>query len=173
MQNAKANKDWFNHSLITFSKSLINMTKNHEEKIPLFLQYMIMHDLKWKLLIRDISETPLNQNEYQEFLKLIREVLSYIDDSVIIEAKSISHFYLYHALKIKHGENYNKYVYEIETDQDFYLYREDEIVSKLSNQTLTIEILEENKDSIHIEGFWSSLFKAKGFDFYAKIGEKE
>ncbi|MGR0118161.1 CDP-glycerol glycerophosphotransferase family protein [Bacillus halotolerans] len=172
MQNAKANKDWFNHSLITFSKSLINMTKNQEEKIPLFLQYMIMHDLKWKLLIRDISETPLNQNEYQEFLKLIREVLSYIDDNVIIEAKSISHFYLYHALKIKYGENYNKYVYEIETDQDFYLYREDEIVSKLSNQTLTIEILEEYKDSIHIEGFWSSLFKAKGFDFYAKIGEK-
>ncbi|PWG67453.1 hypothetical protein DEM28_28465, partial [Enterobacter mori] len=35
----------------------------------------------------------------------------------------------------------------------------------------TIEILEENEDSIHIEGFWSSLFNYKGFKFYAKIGE--
>ncbi|MFE5415052.1 poly(glucosyl N-acetylgalactosamine 1-phosphate) glucosyltransferase, partial [Bacillus subtilis] len=171
MQTAKANKNWFNHSLITFSKNLIDIIKNHEQKIPLFLQYMVMHDLKWKLLIKDISETPLDENEYSEFLTLIREVLSYIDDDVIIETKSVSHFYLYHALKIKHGENYSRYVYERETEQDYYLYREGKIVSKLSDQTLTIEILEENEDSIHIEGFWSSLFNSKGFKFYAKIGE--
>lgn len=153
MQTAKANKNWFNHSLITFSKNLIDITKNHEQKIPLFLQYMIMHDLKWKLLVKDISETPLDENEYREFLTLIREVLSYIDDDVIIKTKSISHFYLYHALKLKHGENYSRYVYKSETEYDYYLYREDKIVSKLSDQTLTIEILEENEKFIHIEGF--------------------
>ncbi|MGN7374470.1 glycosyl transferase family A [Bacillus halotolerans] len=171
MQTAKANKNWFNHSLITFSKNLIDITQNNEQKIPLFLQYMVMHDLKWKLLIKDISETPLDENEYCEFLTLIREVLSYIDDDVIIDTKSFSHFYLYHALKIKHGKNYSRYVYERETEQDYYLYREGKIVQKLSDQTLTIEILEENEDSVHIEGFWSSLFNSKGFNFYAKIGE--
>lgn len=169
MQTAKANKNWFNHSLITFSKNLIDITKNNEQKIPLFLQYMVMHDLKWKLLIKDISETPLDENEYREFLTLIREVLSYIDDDVIINTKSVSHFYLYHALKIKHGENYSKYVYEKETEQDYYLFRADKIVSKLSNQTLTIEILEENEDSIHIEGFWSSLLILKALIFMLKL----
>jgi CDP-glycerol glycerophosphotransferase (TagB/SpsB family) len=169
MQNAQKNKDWYNHSLLTFSTDLVNKTTRLDGTVPRFIQYVIMHDLKWKFFVKDISETPLSQSEYEEFVQLIESLLHYMDDDVIMNTKNVSHYYLYHALKMKYKDDYSKVVFENKEEDDLYLCLHEDIVARLSTEVLTVEILEERQTTVHLEGFWGSLFNNDDVEIFAEV----
>ncbi|KQL42421.1 glycosyl transferase family A [Bacillus sp. FJAT-25509] len=172
MQNAMKN-DWFIHSLDTFSLDLIHKSIEQVGELPEYIQYIIMHDLKWKFSIKSQADTPLSDEDYIEFKNKIKEILTYIDDEVILKTKKISQFYLHFALSLKHNiplkEVFTKSIEELEQGQDIGLYRDEYLVTKLSKNKVTIEFIEEKNSNLMIEGFFGSLFDREECKIIAKI----
>jgi len=172
MQTAMNNKNWYNHSLENFSIDLIHQVLKGRPRLPLFIQYVLMQDLKWKLLVKKKADTPLSDEEYKQFFELICEVLRNLDDEVILASENVNHYVLYHALTLKYGKSFNDLVHKEYFTDDARIEYNGKNIDSLSREKITIEIIEVDEQNTIIEGFMGSLFSKDELQLYVQVNEK-
>ena len=98
-------KAYFTSRIDEYFIKLINCAKKDSE-IPKFIQYVLMYDLQWILEIEKINHL-LDNYEIKILFDKILEILSYIDEDVILSQLSIpAHLKAHAILMKKHGWNY-------------------------------------------------------------------
>lgn len=82
--SAKLKKGWYTEYLVDFCQWAIDYCKAELGKVPKYVQFIIMHDLQWKLLQEHVPEGVLTDKENEEYKWLLWNVISNIDDEIIL-----------------------------------------------------------------------------------------
>jgi len=158
IQNSKNSPDWYNDSLLYFSKDLIDFSMKKWADVPKYLQHIIMYDLQWKFRIKEIPKNVINPDKQEEFIKLVVDVLQYIDDDVILHQKYIGFHQKLFALRLKYFKSKPlKYLY---LKDNVKIFLNDHLINSLQDQKVYLNIVEIYNNQILIEGFFASAFEA-------------
>lgn len=99
-------KSYFTTRMDEYFINLIGYAKARFRDIPKFIQYVLMYDLQWILEIEFIDDV-LERDEIKTLYDKLQEILSYIDEDVILNQLSIPAHLKAHAILIKrHGWHY-------------------------------------------------------------------
>ena len=83
-----SNKSYFTTRIDEYFLNLISYALERFNEVPKFIQYVLMYDLQWILEI-DFVEHLLSKDELRSLYNKILEILSHIDDDVILDQISI------------------------------------------------------------------------------------
>lgn len=82
-------KGWYTDYLVNYIEWVFEYCRSIVGFIPKFVQFTVMHDLQWKLRQSKVPENVLSTDEAAEYKKKLWELISQIDDDVIMAQKSI------------------------------------------------------------------------------------
>ena len=104
--SSASTKSYFTSRIDEYFLSLIEYAKSRFSEIPKFIQYVLMYDLQWIVEIRKI-DTLLSTEEMKTLYDKIFEILSYVDEDVILNQLSIPAALKAHVILMKrHGWDY-------------------------------------------------------------------
>ena len=159
-------KEFYHGRLINYFKELIILSKDKYEKVPEFIQYLIVYDLQWMFRINDVSEI-LEIDEIKQVYVDIKDILSYLDDDIILSLKDDRLNIRNHMLAIKYS-NINVDLNKVVTCQDIhsvydneiaYMYSGDKLIDQLDIHKIWLDIIEIRKNILYISGYLMSFFK--------------
>ena len=128
---------------------MIDYCLEKKNKVPKFIQHVLMYDLQWIFEIRKVSHL-LNRAEIVElYAKLIR-ILSYIDTDVIIYQKSIPGILKTHILLLKkHDVRYLADKNDVGNDKCTR-------IEELDLNKINIDICQIENDELYLLGFFTT-----------------
>ena len=153
-------KEFYLDRLNNYFKKLIEDSLNKYNWVHKFIQYLIVYDLQWMFRVRDIDEI-LSPKEIKEVYTALKDVLSYVEDDVILKLRNDYLNLRHHMLAIKHGfihvnsdglvkcsGVYSKF------DGDYLgVYAEDCLLDKFDIHKFGIDIVEIKGTNLFISGF--------------------
>ncbi len=157
-------KEFFIDKLRDYYLHLFDYALRKEGSIPSFLQYTLAYDLQW-VLKEDLDL--LNRQEQSEFWFYLNEVLSYIDEEMIINNRYIRNEYTKDFfLSIKRHDLHPEISTVIKKDymgNDFeqeivQLKSGDIVLGDLSAHRIWLDIVDLREDCLNISGFLNSYF---------------
>lgn len=106
--SSASTRSYFTTRIDEYFLGLIDYAKEKLGYVPKFIQYVLMYDLQWIVEIRKI-DTLLSDEEMKTLFEKILEILSYIDEDVIFNQRSIPAALKAHVISMKrHGWDYLK-----------------------------------------------------------------
>lgn len=144
------NKSFYLKNLKNYHMYLIELSKINN-KVPLFIQYVIIYDLQW---ITSKSSIPLENDELKEFWVYLKYILSFIEENVILDNFNIK-------------STINKmFLLYLKNDSIEYKNVEDTVLLKSNNNTLDnlkhhtlwIKHLDIENNNLKLECFINTLF---------------
>ena len=87
--SATSKKGWYTDCLENYNEWALAFCRSSVGFVPKFVQFSVMYDLQWKLLQAKVPENVLSTDEAAEYKKKLWELISQIDDDVIMAQKSI------------------------------------------------------------------------------------
>ena len=157
-------KEFFIDKLRDYYLHLFDYAMRKEGSIPSFLQYTLAYDLQW-VLKEDLDL--LNRQEQSEFWFYLEEVLSYIDEEMIINNQYIRNTYTRDFfLSVKRHDLHPETSTVIKKDymgDDFeqeivQLKSGDIVLDDLSIHRIWLDIVDLRDDCLKISGFLNSYF---------------
>ena len=117
--------------------------------IPKFVQFNLMYGLQSYFRTEEIPENVLSPDDKEEFLRLLTDALSFIDDQIILEQKSLSKEQKDYIISIKKdsGSGICEYF-----NEDARFRYHDTVTHPLSSYMLKLTKLESIPDGIRING---------------------
>ena len=104
--SSASTKSYFTSRIDEYFLNLIRYSKEKIDRVPEFIQYVLMYDLQWIVEIRKI-DTLLDDDEIKTLYDRIIEILQVIDEKVILDQTSIPAALKAHVILIKrHGWDY-------------------------------------------------------------------
>lgn len=153
-QTGPEDKKWYIDYLDDFSLNLLKYTEKNYGKSR-YIMYLVMYDLQWRLNQSKVSKEIINDETIDDFFLKITEILNYIDDSVILSQKHLNIHRKKFLLDLKY-KNKKEYIH---LSNDVLIKYNGNLISRLRDQNITIEILELiDNSTIMIEGLFGSLF---------------
>lgn len=165
IQAGTMRKAWYNDYLKYFCLHIVEYCMKHETFVPLFVQNTIMYDIQWRLKLKSIPAKILSKQETEEFWTLLKEVLKYIDDTVICQQRNIVREHKIFALRLKHGENLKLR----ELDQDLGLVSGHKLIYKMSSFPTRLESIRMDEKQCEIEGRISFFYNP--YDSYEIVAD--
>lgn len=165
IDSSTSKKDFYIDRLKRYFKELINYSKEKYGNVVKFIQYLIVYDLQWMLIVEDVSEI-LTTDEIKEVYIHIQDILSEIEDEVILSLRDDKLNISYHMLATKYATvnvNLNKEV-QYENIHSNYnnniagVYCENTLIDKLDKHRLWLDIIEIKGNTLYISGFLMSFF---------------
>ena len=98
--SSSSTKSYFTSRIDEYFFKLIGYAKDEDGNVPKFIQYVLMYDLQWIVEIRKIDNL-LDGSEIKTLYEKILEMLSYIDEDVILNQISIPAHLKAHVLLMK------------------------------------------------------------------------
>ncbi len=96
-------KQYYTEFLEKCCLGLLNETMAECGYIPYYVQYTVMYEIQWRIKENDFPQELFTDEEKDRFFDVLKEVLSYIDDRIILEQKVIRQPHKTFVLYIKHG----------------------------------------------------------------------
>ena len=151
-------KSYFTSRMDEYFLNLIYYSRDESNRIPKFIQYVVMYDMQWILEMEFIDHL-LSKEEIKTLYEKIREILTYIDEDVILNQMTIPANLKAHIILIKrHGW--------------YYLMDSASVVDNFKMETLFIDNLRFlNDHEIRIEGILTNF--TEDTQIYAVIDNKE
>lgn len=165
IQAGTMRKAWYNDYLKYFCLHVVEYCLKREKFVPIFVQNTMMYDIQWRLKLKNIPAKILSEQETEEFWILMKEVLKYIDDTVICQQKNIVREHKIFALRLKHGDSLRV----CELDQDLGLVSENSVIFKMSSFPTRLEFIRLRGDQCEIEGTVSLFYNP--YDSYEVVAE--
>ena len=176
VNNQVLDKSFYQNSLIYYHLELFRYSKElYGEVIP-YAQSMVGYDIMWRFANPEMPNV-LDEKEQEEYLKRVKEILSQIDDRILLRHplhKSIAK--KYDAVMYKYGVDMFKEA-ELNAEEgeiQFRGYRLIKIVKNRSNCTKVVAV--EIKDGkLYIDALiakWLLKCTKTGGEFYFKLGKK-
>ncbi|MBQ2653996.1 MAG: CDP-glycerol glycerophosphotransferase family protein [Methanobrevibacter sp.] len=100
ISSSASTKSYFTSRVDEYFLNLINYTKDKLGRVPEFTQYVLMYDLQWIFEIESIDNL-LSKEEIRILYDKLQEILSYIDEEVILNQLSIPARLKAHIILIK------------------------------------------------------------------------
>lgn len=161
---------YYNVVLENFHDKLISLAKKKFGDIPLYIQYVLMYDLQWRIK-SNIPDNVLSENEKRKYIEHIKKLLQVIDIDVINNQKNIWAEHKMYALSLKYGSNvFEKAIY---SDGEFY-YKDRMIYSLKKSSPITVKIINIREKSFQIAGVINFPLSEKKYTLYIDVnGKKE
>ncbi len=151
IQNSMQNYNWYLPYMNYFQKVTLDSAIEKYGKIPKFIQYTLMYDLQWRLRNPELPTEVLTEEEIEEYLGLLKYIISHIDDDVIMAQKRIFREHKIFAFKLKYGNEPNVEI----TDNDIIYSFSDETKFAISKCRAHIEFLNVENNILKLEGYVS------------------
>lgn len=174
IQTSKLKKEWYIETLKNFHLSIIDWTMKKYNYIPKYIQFLLMYDIQWRL---NFSQNILNEDDFALYRTLLKRVLSFIDEKIIYEQKSISLEYKNFALYLKNEkhfkDNYELYINEVKLENGIKTYYKDILIDNLNNKTIQIDILKIKNGNLIIEANIQTMLTIDDINLFITINKKK
>lgn len=165
IDSASLKKEFYLDRLNEYFKELINYSKEKFNNVPKFIQYLIVYDLQWMFRVKDVSSI-LTTDEIREVYLHIQDILSQIDDDIILSLRDDSLNVSHHMLATKYAivnvslDNVVSYenIHSYFNGEFAGVYSKDTLVDRLDNHKLWLDIIEIKQNTLFISGFLMSFF---------------
>lgn len=156
---------WYFETTIRVWKDLITYSKDRNDYVPKFIQYMVVYEIYHRL--RQKNRRILDDsNKLARYMLVLGELLYYVDESIILVAKAPIEFKVL-MLSMKTGRSIHDSLI-IDTNGDYAW--ESHKIYKKQNIKFSIDNIAVNDDTVTITG-WHSGFLIKGINFFAKSND--
>ena len=137
IDTSKYDERFFNGRLEGFFMELIKYSNQKFGYVPKFIQYVLIYDLKWMVMVDNIPDI-LTKEELDKFYKNINYVLKNISDEVInSHLKNDPWEIKKYIFQLKYGD------YELECrNNDVFMYVNDNLIDRLSIHRFYLDIVE-------------------------------
>lgn len=148
------NKSYFTTRVDEYFFRLIHDSLSMFDRVPEFIQNVIMYDLQWILEIDDISFL-LNEDELKELYEKIFLLLFYIEDKVILNQKSIPSTLKAHIVLMKYfkWDYLNTKTFNIQNVGLEYLSNEMNLLPRTTKKALAFIIKRFAFNKVYIDNF--------------------
>lgn len=152
IQQSTYSKEWYSDYMENFALNLINYSLRTVGYVPNFIQYTIMYELQWRFNIDKINEDILCKEEQVKFFDLLKTVLKYIDDDIIIQQKNISLAHKKYILEVKENTTLdNKLMLVCSPENIDILYKEN-VIGSIYNERMKIDFVDIENGILKLEG---------------------
>ena len=166
IDSSSAKKEFYLNRLNNYFKALINASIDKYGEVVKFIQYLIVYDIQWMFNVKDISKI-LSNEEIKEVYLHIQDVLSYLNDDIILSLRNDKLNIKHHMLATKYAVvnvNLNGLVTYENIASKFNgefagTYSGEMLVDLLDNHKLWLDIIEIKQNTLFISGFLMSFFK--------------
>lgn len=175
-------KNWYTSAFRTFLLPLLEQYKKSEKRqqIPRFVQFFAMYQIQARFLsnLDNRNKKNMDQKELAEFFAVTKDVLSYIDDDVILQ-KDRSKILSYSLdaskmfLQLKYGLDKELPFNKVEGNRELYLNFNNIHIAAMSSQRIEIHVMEYQNGKITIDGSFRELFNSKDLELYAMFHHKK
>lgn len=169
IQNKEKDIRWYTDTINYFYKDLMGKSKKRFGKIILYIQFLIMYDLQWRI------KTPLpkflNKEMKNEYIENIVKLLQDIDDWIICKQKNIYTEHKIYALSLKYQKDIKEDLVYINGK----LYFNNIPIFRIRNNDtiFKIDILELDKGILKLQGRVNSAIPKEYFKIYLKVNSRE
>lgn len=165
IDSSSTKKGFYINRLNNYFKELINLSINKYGEVVKFIQYLIVYDIQWIFRSENISDI-LTREEIEEVYVAIKDVLSHIDDEVLLSLRNDRVNVSRHMLATKYadvnvdekGEVTCTNIYSRFNGEIAGVYCEDILIDQLDNHKLWLDIIEIRNNKLFISGFLMSFF---------------
>ena len=166
IDSSSSKKEFYINRLNNYFKELINLSFEKYGKIVKFIQYLIVYDIQWIFRAENIKEI-LTDDEIKEVYLSIQDILSHLDDDIILSLRNDTLNIAHHMLATKYSAiniNLDKSVTYQNIASKYNgkfagVYSGDILVDRLDNHKIWLDIIEIKRDTLFISGFLMSFFK--------------
>lgn len=159
-------KEFYHDRLVNYFKELIEISKDKYNCVPKYIQYLVVYDLQWMFRINDISEI-LEVDEIRQIYVDIKDILSNLDDEIILSLRNDKLNLRNHMLAIKYSNinvDLNKVVtcpdiHSVYNEKIAYMYSGDKLIDQLDIHKIWLDIIEIRKNTLYVSGYLMSFFK--------------
>ena len=129
-----------------------------------------MYDLRWRLKL-PLKESGISNREQEEYYNLIKDLLSQIDDDIILEQKRIALALQLYALELKHGKSVRDMVWADSRSEVFY---NDIPIFNIGKQAIvSIEDVDYSCGSLSVKGQVNIPFYEDRFEVYYSVNGRK
>ncbi len=146
-------KGWYLPYMEYFQKKILDYYREKLGYVPRFLQNTLMYDLQWRLKLAKIPEDILSAEEKETYFTLLSQILSRIDEDVIMAQKNIFREHKLLALALKYGRRPE----QLRSDHDISLRYQADARFKVSEFPLKLEFMELREDACVIDAEFAML----------------
>lgn len=166
----KMSKEWYLPTLNLIHRELIDQAVDRLGHVPAYLQYVLINDLQRRF--RRTTEGVLTPSQQQVYKKYLGDILSYVDDAIILGQKE-----LYIGLRLYMlGKKYGEYIFKNTSHQQAHVLYKDRLVYNYSSskrETIFIDSISSKADTITLKGRMSGfvfqgyrlVFRVDGTDY--------
>lgn len=164
LTSAAGEKSYYQSRIGEFYLGLIKSSFKYYDNVPEFIQQVMIYDLNWLFNIKDINIF-LEPDEIKDLYRKLIEILSYIDDNVIVNQRFMKDFLKVHVLLLKNfGTDYLDKNYDLNND----------ILDYLNLDKVFLDIIEfKSRDEIYILGQYKTFDKKENEIFAVLDGKQE
>ena len=161
-------KKYFTHKLKHYFKYLFNYSIQEEGSIPDFIQALVAYDLQF---LADESELPedFTNDEIKEFWYYFKDVLSNIDDEIIIKHKFISKRNKNFLIYIKRNDFH---IVSRPKKHKVFLKSGDYVINRLHLHKLYFDFVEFKEGSLNFSGYFNSSCDSEFIQIFAEVRGK-
>ncbi len=169
IQTSTTNRDWY---LITPEKVynyLFELSKKKFGRAIEYIQYLVMYDLQWRIksnIVKDVLTREEERQYFQEIEKLLKE----INDNIILEQRNLFVEAKVETLNIKYGKNIED---EFNIEDGIIKYNDVTLVNFKKSPTLTINVININRDNVDIAGQINFLSETKNYKIYYETNREK
>ena len=165
IDSSASKKDFYINRLERYFKELINISLKKYGEVPKFIQYLTVYDIQWIFKVENVSEI-LTNDEIEEVYLHIKDILSYVDDEIILSLRNDNVNIAHHMLAIKYAKINIKFgghaicenIHSNFNGKYAGVYVENTLVDRLDNHKLWLDIIEIKGNTLFISGFLMSFF---------------
>ena len=153
---ANTKKEFFTDFLKDYCLELIKYSLKYYDKVPKFIQYLLVYDIKLILIIPEISKT-LNKEELDEFWEYFDKIIEHIDLDIIE-----NHLDLRNEIKALfiYLKNKDFHIVARPKKNKLFLKSNDYIINKVHNHKIRIDMVNFEKNYLDISGSFVSNCKS-------------
>lgn len=165
IDSSSTKKEFYVNRLDKYFKEMIRLSLDKYGKVVKFIQYLIAYDIQWIFRSKDFQEI-LTTDEIKEVYLHIQDILSYLDDDVILSLRNDEVNIKHHMLATKYAAvnvdlngvvTYENIASKF-NDEFAGVYSGDVLVDKLDKHKLWLDIVEIKQNTLFISGFLMSFF---------------
>lgn len=139
---------WYFEVPETYYMNLISYAVEKFGSVPRFLQEVLIYDIKWRGYTDTVVET-FTEEQKQAHIELMRKVLSYIDDEVILGTGGINQYKKLYILNLKLGKDVMK---EAVFENDRFYYKGMQVLSLRGRSMMFIRAFDITDNVLSMEG---------------------
>ena len=140
--------EWYFDVPRYYYQRLISFAEDKFGYVPRFIQEVLIYDIKWRGYRPEVIKT-FTEEEKKVHLDLMREVLSYIDDEVILDATGVNQNKRLYMANLKHGKNL---IEDSVLENDRFYYDGKQVLSLRGRSMIFIRGFDITDNCLNLEG---------------------